>query len=154
MGKGGVCDSERMRRSFAMISILPVVILGLTAPERFSTVPVTAITYSFLNWPARANPSAPVVSSLKISCSRPERSLKSIKIRLPRLRLFWTQPITVTVSPMAALTVSAHRWVLCNPLIDSAIILPPAAARRPPAISSHMLLLICFYLLKNSRKVS
>ena len=42
----------------------------------------------------------PTLSSLNTSCKIPERSLKSIKIRLPKFLLFCTHPMTVTVSPI------------------------------------------------------
>ena len=122
MGKGGVCASDKMRRFKARISIWPVAIFSLMAPPRFSTRPVTAITNSLLSVPAFSKPSVPISFSSKTNCNRPERSRRSTKIKLPRFLLFWTQPMTVTCSPMCALDTSVHRCVRCKPFIDSAII--------------------------------
>ena len=63
--------------------------------------------------------SLPASASSKIIWRRPLRSLRSTKMIPPLLRLFCTQPITVTVSPTFAPFNSAQRWVLFNPFIDS-----------------------------------
>ena len=124
MGKGGVSDSERIRISSAITSISPVFRFSFTAAVLFATVPVTATTYSLRRDSAFANPSLPTLGSSNTICS-PERSRKSAKIRLPRFLRFCIQPITVTCWPILLPETSVHLWLLCNPFIDSAIILPP-----------------------------
>ena len=54
MGKGGVSDSERIRRLSARTSIPPVARFSLTPPDRASTFPVTAMTNSLLSFSAFA----------------------------------------------------------------------------------------------------
>ena len=122
IGNGGVSASERIRISFAMISISPVAKFLLIPPARSATSPVIATTYSLLNFSAFAKLSLPHLSSSKITCKIPLRSRRSTKIIPPLLRLFCTHPITVTVSLTFLLLTSVHLWVLCNPFIDSAII--------------------------------
>ena len=96
IGNGGVSDSDKMRRLLARTSMAPVARFSLTAPERASTRPVTAITYSLLNFSAFAKLSAPQSLSSKMICRIPERSRKSTKIIPPLFLLFCTQPMTVT----------------------------------------------------------
>ena len=127
IGNGGVSDSERMRIAFALTSKFPVVRFSLDAPLLFSSTPVTAIQNSARNFPAFAKASLPQSSSSKTICKSPERSRRSTKIRLPLFLLFCTQPITVTSSPILALTTSAHLWLLFKPNIDSAIIFSPTS---------------------------
>ena len=121
MGKGGVSASDRMRISEAITSISPVFRLSFTAAARFSTVPVTATTYSLRREPAFAKPSLPTFGSSKTIWSRPERSRKSMKIKLPKFLRFCTQPMTVTCWPISLPDTSVHLWVLCRPFIDSAM---------------------------------
>ena len=109
--------------SFARTSIAPVFRFSFTAPERFSTTPVTATTNSARSFVAFSNPSAPVSLSSKINCMIPERSRKSTKMMPPLFLLFCTQPITVTVCPTFSFVSSAHRHVRRRPFIDSAIFL-------------------------------
>ena len=122
-GNGGVSASDKILSVFTVTSISPVAIFSLTAPLRCLTTPSAAITNSLLRFLAFSKTS-PSFSS-KTNCKRPERSLKSIKIKLPKFLLFWTHPITVTVSPIFLLDTSVHLWLLWSPCIDSAIILPP-----------------------------
>ena len=107
---------------FARTSIAPVFNLSLTAPERFITSPVTAITNSLLSFSAFAKPSLSISPSSKITCKIPERSRISTKIIPPLLRCFCTQPITVTSLPTFASLNSAQRHVRFRPFIDSAIL--------------------------------
>ena len=125
MGKGGVCASARIRMLSALTSISPVFKFSLVAPERFVTVPTTAMTYSLLSLSAFAKFSAPQSLSSKIICKMPERSLKSTNTIPPLFLCFCTHPMTVTFCPSLAMETSVHLWVLFKPCIDSAIYLPP-----------------------------
>ena len=87
IGNGGVSDSERIRSCDATTSISPVLRFSFTAPERFSTFPTTAITYSFLSVYALSNPSFPTEFSSNTICKRPLLSLKSTNISEPRFLL-------------------------------------------------------------------
>ena len=119
MGKGGVSASDKIRTWDALTSISPVARFSLTAPALFSTFPTTATTYSLRSFSALAKPSAPASLSSNITCSIPERSLKSTKMIPPLFLCLATQPITVTVSPTLAADNSPHLWVLFSPFIDS-----------------------------------
>ena len=101
--------------------MVPVFSFSFTAPPLFWTTPVTARTYSFLIVAAFANPSLPTDVSSNRICIRPERSLRSTKIREPRFLLFCVQPISVTVLPIISSVTSAHLQVRFSPIIDSAI---------------------------------
>jgi hypothetical protein len=122
MGKGGVSDSERMRRLAALTSIAPVARFSLTPPERASTLPVTAMTNSLLSFSAFVKLSVPQSHSSKIICKIPLLSLRSTKIMPPLFLLFCTHPMTVTVSPTLAVLSSVHLWDRFSPIIDSAMI--------------------------------
>ena len=130
-----------MRISFARISISPVFKFSLTAPERATTLPATAIQNSLRSRSAFAKLSLPQSASSKISCRMPERSRKSTKIIPPLFLLFCTQPITVTVSPIFAVVSSVQRWLLFKPFIVSAMFLSSL-------LSFYHL--ICIYFLKLS----
>ena len=121
IGKGGVSASAKMRTCLARTSISPVARFSFTAPPRFSTVPVTAITNSLRIFSALAKASSPQSASSKISCKMPERSRRSTNMIPPLFLCFCTQPITVTVSPTFFTESSPQRWLLFNPCIDSAI---------------------------------
>ena len=122
-GNGGVSDSDKMRSVLTVTSISPVAKSSLIAPPRFLTTPSTAITNSLLRFLAFSKTSLSFSSNTNWRI--PDLSLKSIKIRLPKFLLFWTQPITVTVSPIFLLLTSVHLWLLWSPCIDSAITFPP-----------------------------
>ena len=122
IGKGGVSDSDKIRMLSTFTSMSPVSRFSFTAPLRFSTVPVTAITNSALKEAAFLKPSSPIVSSSKYNWIKPLLSRKSTRIRLPRFLLFCTHPIRVTVSPIFSLETSVHLWDRFNPFMDSAIL--------------------------------
>ena len=122
IGKGGVSDSARIRKDSALTSMAPVARFSFTAPERASTRPSTAITNSLLNFSAFSKFSVPQSFSSKMIWRIPERSLKSTKIIPPLFLLFWTQPMTVTFSPIWADVNSVHLWDRFSPTIDSALI--------------------------------
>src|SRR5699024_1817437 len=121
MGKGGTSDSESTRREFTRSSGSPVARCSFTAPPRFSTTPVTAITNSLLSFPAFSNPASSMLPFSKISCMIPERSLRSTNTIPPLLRAFCTHPINVILLPVISFVTSAQRQVLCSPFILSAI---------------------------------
>ena len=88
MGNGGTSDSERIRRDLARTSMVPVFKLGFAAPDRFSTIPVTATVNSLLNRSALEKLSSPQSLSSKMIWMIPERSLRSVKIIPPLFLLF------------------------------------------------------------------
>ena len=123
MWNGGVSDSESTRSSSGIISISPVAMFSLTAPDRFATFPTTATTYSLRSFAAFSISAASTLPSSNTTWIIPERSLTSTNTRPPLLRFFCTQPIMVAVSPTLAADSSPHLWVLFKPCIDSAIFL-------------------------------
>ena len=83
------------------ISTAPVASAGLTvAAVRATTSPETLTTSSGLSEPAAVWTSP--ASGWKTSCSRPERSRRSMKTTPPWSRRRCTHPATRTVSPTAS----------------------------------------------------
>ena len=123
IGNGGVCDSESTRSSLGITSISPVAILSFTAPERLSTFPTTATTYSARKDAAFSMIAASVVPSSHTTCIIPERSLTSVNTSPPLFLFFCTHPMIVTVSPTLAAESSPQRCVLLSPCIDSAMVI-------------------------------
>ena len=138
IGKGGVSDSDRIRRPDARTSMAPVARFSLTPPDRASTFPVTAMTNSLRSFSAFEKLSAPQSLSSKMICKIPLLSLKSTKIMPPLFLLFCTQPITVTCSPTLAVPSSVHLWDRFSPIIDSAIISSISASGFPGTLCTPL----------------
>ncbi len=97
--KGGVRDLFRTTILVAESSTVPVGSSGFSAPGRRLTIfPVICTTHSDRRLPA-SSWAASEYSGLKTTWSSPERSRRSIKIRLPWSRRRWTQPATVMSDP-------------------------------------------------------
>ena len=151
-GNGGVSASERILISSAMISISPVLRLGLIPPSLLLTLPVTAITNSERSFSAFVYPSAPTLLSSKISWRIPLLSLRSTKMIPPLFLLFCTHPMTVTFSPIIELSTSVHLLVLLRPNIDSAILISslsiPILYRFPGSICNPGCIFMIIFCLR------
>ena len=119
---GGVSDSERIRSSFAISSIFPVFMFGLTFSGVLAAIsPRTASTYSLRMVSALANRACSAVLPSMAICTRPVLSRRAMNISCPRSRLRCTQPITVTSCPIIVSFTSQHIQLLFKPVNDSPI---------------------------------
>src|SRR5690606_1671750 len=104
---------SRIFISRPLISISPVGSSGLIFSSGLaSTRPFIATTYSERNLLASLKVSSSFISGLKTTCTIPERSLNSMKIKPPKSLLLCTQPIKTTVSPTFVLFNLPHKCVL------------------------------------------
>ncbi len=110
--KGGTSVLLRTFSSFAMSSIAPVGILLLSCPlSRSDTLPFTAITHSFRKMCAFSWLSFSICGSNTIWVI-PSLSLRSIKMRLPRSRRLFTQPIKRASFPSSSALKPPQSWLL------------------------------------------
>src|SRR4051812_25710640 len=135
MGNGGVSDSARCSASSTESSISPVARLGLTLPgSRLTTSPAADSTCSGRSrWASAWAPGA--VSGWKTSCTTPERSRRSMKIKPPWSRRRCTQPATRTCSPSRAASSSpaqASRYGLARGGLT-----PPAPRAARSSVSNR-----------------
>src|SRR5579883_2787137 len=113
MAKGGVSAREKMCRCAASTSISPVASFGLGWPPeetRETTLPATPMQNSLRRFPASSWASLST-SGPKTTWVMPSRSRRSMKMRPPWSRRFWTQPISTTWRPRSEARRALFPWV-------------------------------------------
>ena len=135
----------RYASSSGMISISPVARFSLTAPERFSTFPTTATTYSDYEASLPSRISAASVFAFftyNLNDSGTVSDIYEYESAFITIFLYPSHDCD-SLTCIALQSYSAHLWVLFNPCIDSAMIF---------LLSS--MLLYYFYLVTDLRRQS
>src|SRR5437879_1186194 len=113
----------------AATAISPVAIFGFSDPPgRRVTLPLTRTTYSFLT-------SVSPIDRIT-TCTRPQRSRRSMNVTPPWSRRRATQPYSSTSRP-SSLARSEPQWGAENPLMRGASAAPPTRALPAHRLSCH-----------------